>query len=98
MGYSSQSLEVIRGVKQQVNVGLEPRAFDLNTAEVRPDKHAENPAKPFMQRVIEAKARNNPATIPSANHRVHTRIEVAVNDIGEKPSQGVVLGAVSVRL
>ncbi len=87
MGYSSQSLEVIRGVKQQVNVGLEPRAFDLNTAEVRPDKHAENPAKPFMQRVIEAKARNNPATIPSANHRVHTRIEVAVNDIGENQAK-----------
>jgi hypothetical protein len=83
LGYVSQSLEVIRGIKQRMDVSMEPRAFDLNAAEVRPDRNAKNPAKPFMQRVLEAKNRNNPATISSASHRVHTRIEVAVNDIGE---------------
>lgn len=81
LGYTSQSFAVVRGIAQQINVSLEPKAFDLGAAEVRPDRKEENPAKPLMQRIIDAKDDNNPATLPSGRHRIHSRIEVDFNDI-----------------
>ena len=43
LGYASQSFAVVRGISQQINISLEPRAFDLGAAEVRPNRKEENP-------------------------------------------------------
>ena len=83
LGYASQSFAVSRGTSQQINVSLEPKAFDLGAAEVRPNRKDENPAKPIMQRIIEAKKNNNPATLPAGWQHTHTRIEMDLNDISE---------------
>ncbi|MDA1335551.1 MAG: DUF5686 family protein [Bacteroidetes bacterium] len=84
LGYSSQSFEVTRGAKQRIDISLEPKAFDLGAAEVRPNKKEKNPAKPFMQRVIEAKERNNPQSLNEASHQVHARMEVDINDLTDR--------------
>ena len=84
LGYGSQSLNVTRGIKQKQNIALEPRQIALIAAEVRPDPDAVNPAKPFMQRVLEAKAQNDPSRLPAAKQKTFTRIELDVNDISEE--------------
>lgn len=84
LGYTSQSFAVVRGISQQINISLEPKAFDIGAAEVRPDRKEENPAKPLMERIVEAKDQNNPANLPTGQHRIHSRIEVDFNDIDEK--------------
>ena len=38
LGYATQSFAVVRGISQQLNVSLEPKAFDLGAAEVRPNR------------------------------------------------------------
>ena len=38
LGYASRSFAVVRGISQQINISLEPRAFDLGAAEVRPNR------------------------------------------------------------
>lgn len=81
LGYAGQSFDVLRGQEQHIDIGLEPRAFDLGTVEVRPDRSEKNPAKPFMQRVFEAKSANNPRNLPAGTHRIHTRIQSDINDI-----------------
>ena len=81
LGYASQSFAVVRGISQQINISLEPRSFDLGAAEVRPNRKEENPAKPLLQRIIEAKPSNNPAKLSAGWQRIHTRIEVDFNDI-----------------
>ena len=43
LGYTGQSFSVVRGIAQQINVSLEPKAFDLGAAEVRPDRKEKNP-------------------------------------------------------
>ena len=87
MGYANQSFEVTRGIAQRIDIGMEPRAFDLGAAEVRPDRKEINPAKPFMERVIEAKDRNNPLQLGAGHHRLHTRIEVDINDLSDAQTQ-----------
>ena len=93
LGYTGQSFSVVRGIAQQINVSLEPKAFDLGAAEVRPDRKEKNPAKPLMQRIVDAKNRNNPATLPAGRHRIHSRIEVDFNDIDSAQGQAWYWGA-----
>ena len=87
LGYNNQSHEVIRGIEQSVDIALEPRSFELLAAEVRPDKNEVNPAKPLMQRVIEAKQSNDPSAVPAAKHRLHARMEFDINDISEEQTK-----------
>lgn len=87
LGYNNQTYEVVRGVDQSFDVALEPRSFELLTAEVRPDKKEVNPAKPLMQRVIESKESNNPRAIPAAKHRMHARMEFDINDISKEQTE-----------
>ena len=84
LGYQSQSIPLQRGVPQVINVALEPKSFDLEAAIIRPDKQAVNPAKPLMQRVAEAKPRNNPANIPALRSDFYERQELALNDYPER--------------
>ena len=93
LGYATQSFAVVRGISQQINVSLEPKAFDLGAAEVRPNRKEENPAKPLMQRIIEAKPDNNPATLAAGWQRIHSRIEVDFNDIDEDQADAWYWGA-----
>ena len=60
VGYAARTFEVRKGISQTINVSLEPQAIELGAAVVRPDKNAVNPAKPLLDRVIEAKERNRP--------------------------------------
>tara|TARA_B110000503_G_scaffold73059_1_gene112919 strand:+ start:15425 stop:17893 length:2469 start_codon:yes stop_codon:yes gene_type:complete len=85
LGYASQSVNITRGIAQQWNIALEPRQIELIEAEVRPDPDAVNPAKPFMERVLDAKNLNDPAQLPASKQKAYTRIELDVNDIS--PSQ-----------
>lgn len=84
LGYGSQSLNVTRGINQKQNIALEPRQVELIEAEVRPDLDAVNPAKPFMQRVLDAKKQNDPSRLPAAKQKTFTRIELDVNDISQE--------------
>ncbi len=87
LGYATQQLEIRRGIVNRVDIALEPRNVLLMAAEVRPDKKAVNPAKPLMERVIEAKDRNNPERIGGLKHRQYTRIELDINDISLRQTQ-----------
>ena len=84
VGYATRTLEVRRGIAQNLNVALEPQAIELGAAVVRPDKNAENPARPLMDRVIEAKERNRPESAGAVTYRTSTRIEVDLNDLSRK--------------
>ena len=83
LGYATQEVEVRRGVTNKIDIALEPRNVLLAAAVVRPDKDAENPAKPLMERVIEAKDRNNPDRIPGLKMRQYSRIELDINELPE---------------
>ncbi len=84
LGYQAQSIPLQRGVPQVINVALEARSVDLEAAVVRPDKKAVNPAKPLMQRVAEAKPRNDPGRIAALKHDFYDVQEVAINDYPER--------------
>ena len=83
VGYAARTFEVRKGISQTINVSLEPQAIELGAAVVRPDKNAVNPAKPLMDRVIEAKERNRPDAAGAVTYRTSTRIEVDLNDLSE---------------
>ena len=87
LGYATQQVEVRRGITNKIDIALEPRNVLLAAAVVRPDKDAENPAKPLMERVIEAKDRNNPDRIPGLKMRQYSRIELDINDISLRQTQ-----------
>ena len=93
VGYATQSFALVRGISQQINVSLEPKAFDLGAAEVRPNRKEANPAKPLIQRIIDAKPTNNPAALPAGWQRIHSRIEVDFNDINEDQANAWYWGA-----
>ena len=84
IGYSSQSIPIQKQVRQKLDVALEEKRIELAAAEVRPDKKQENPAKPLMQRVAEAKAINDPARLPGVSYNYHERLQIDLNDIPEK--------------
>jgi hypothetical protein len=81
LGYASQSIEVIRGIAQSKDIALETRNIELIAAEVQSDRNTVNPAKPFMERVLKAKDRNNPSRIPASVQRAYTRLELDINEI-----------------
>lgn len=81
VGYETQEHPITRGVSTQRNFGLEPAAVALAIAEVRPDRKEENPAKPLMQRVFEAKPLNDPSRAGGLSYRQYTKLEFDVNDI-----------------
>ena len=84
MGYASQSISIQKQVKQKIDIALEPRSIALAAAEVRPDKKKQNPAKPLMQRVADAKPDNDPANISAVSYNYHERLQIDLNDIPEK--------------
>jgi hypothetical protein len=81
VGYTTQEWEVMRDVSTTRNFALEPASIALGIAEVRPDRKTENPAKPLMQRVADAKESNDPARVRGLAFREYTKLELDVNDI-----------------
>ena len=74
-------IAVVRGISQQINIASSRAPLTLGQQKCGPIEKKENPAKPLMQRIIEAKPSNNPATLSAGWQRTHTRIEVDFNDI-----------------
>lgn len=93
LGYETQSVELIRGITQVRDIALEPRNISLNAAEVRPNRKSSNPAKPLMERVLEAKRDNSPRRTPAMYQRAYTRIELDINDISKKQTERWYWGA-----
>ena len=93
VGYTSQSIPVQKQVKQKLDIALESKRIELAVAEVRPDKKQQNPAKPLMQRVAEAKSINDPAKLPGVSYNYHERLQIDLNDIPEKIPSRKIWGA-----
>ena len=84
LGYQAQTIQIQKQVAQKLDIALEPKRIELAVAEVRPEKgRKKNPAKPLMQRVVDAKKQNNPERIPALKYKYHERLEIDVNDIPE---------------
>lgn len=85
LGYQAQNIQIQKQVEQKIDIALEPKRIELAVAEVRPDKkRKKNPAKPLMQRVVDAKKDNNPDRIPALSYKFHERLEIDINDIPKK--------------
>ena len=85
IGYASQSIPIQKQVRQKIDIALEAKSFELAAAVIRPDENEkENPAKPLMQRVADAKPLNNPALIPAVSYNFHERLQIDLNDVPEK--------------
>lgn len=86
LGYQSQNIQIQKFVEQKIDIALEPRQIELAVAEVRPEKEKrrKNPARPLMQRVVDAKKDNDPDRIPALQYKFHERLEMDINEIPEK--------------
>lgn len=91
LGYHAQNIQIQKQVSQKIDIALEPKRIELAVAEVRPEKgRKKNPAKPLMQRVVDAKKQNDPDRIPALKYQYHERLEMDVNDIPERmPSRKI---------
>ncbi|MGB1074759.1 MAG: DUF5686 family protein [Flavobacteriales bacterium] len=87
IGYTPQSIDILKGVETEMNIALEPREVLLGAAEVRPDEEEVNPAIPLFERIRAAKSENDPSSIPALRFNSWSRIELDINDIQKEQTE-----------
>ena len=87
IGYTPQSIDILKGVETEMNIALEPREVLLGAAEVRPDEEEVNPAIPLFERICAAKSENDPSNISALRFNSWSRIELDINDIQKEQTE-----------
>lgn len=78
LGYETQTIEIVPGTFNTVNISLVPQSFGLDEVVVTP---GENPAHFIMKQVSRHKKQNNPAEKESYSYTSYTKMELDATHI-----------------
>jgi hypothetical protein len=84
VGYQTQAKKISGDSVQIINFALKPSAVLMNELIVTADRDDINPAIPFMKKVVEHKAVNDPNNLKAYQYEVYSKIELDLNNIDEK--------------
>ncbi len=83
-GYFPEKVSVEKDVEQRIDVSLEPRSFDMNAVEIRPDEDRENPAHRILRRIVQYKDVNDREKLRAYEYEVYNKVEFDLNNISKK--------------
>ena len=88
IGYRKQTLAVVNGVTEEIDIVLEPSSFELNEVKIRP---GENPAFRILRKVIENKPINTPERLDAYQYEVYHRVQFDLNHFTENIKKNLFL-------
>lgn len=80
IGYKSQTIKVLTGRFQNIDIDLESDDIKLDEIIIHP---GENPAHIILKNIIEKKEQNNPDKLEQYSYEVYNKLEIDVNNIDE---------------
>jgi hypothetical protein len=88
IGYRTEVLAVTNGVTEEIDILLQPEAFELGMVTVLP---GENPAFRILRKVIANKPLNTPERLDAYEYEVYHRVRFDLNNFTDKAKKNILL-------
>jgi hypothetical protein len=88
VGYATETLPVVPGVTEEIDILLRPLSYELGMVTVLP---GENPAFRILRKVIENKPLNTPERLDAYEYGVYHRVRFDLNNFTEKAKNNFIL-------